>query len=287
MTARRVGLVLIGLFVLVALIGPELAPYSAHAKSGLPFAGPSSRHWLGTDDGGVDMLSLLLTSTRVSVLVGFAAACVAVLIGGTVGIVSGYFGGTTDTVLMRITDYFLVIPDVPLMVTAAALFGRHVQNVIVIIGVIYWTATARLVRSQVKSVRERAYVKRARALGSGDLRILRTHVLPQIAPLLVANAVLMVSFAIFAETAISFLGLGDPSAISWGRLIQNAFTGSAILNDAWWAIVPPGLCCTVLVLACTMVGQSIEEDLNPRLRAGHLAVRRFRVRQLAREEAAA
>jgi peptide/nickel transport system permease protein len=244
------------------------------------FERPSSAHLLGLDGGGADMLALLVEGAQVSLIVGFAAAAVSALIGGLVGLLSGFFGGKTDTILMRITDYVLVIPDVPLMIVVAALFGRSLTNIVLIIGVIYWTTTARLIRAQVKSVRERVYVRRARALGAGNARLIARHVLPQVAPLLIANTVLLVAYAIFAETFITFLGLGDPSLISWGRLIENAFTDDAILNDAWWAIVPPGVCVTLVVLACTMVGQSMEDALNPRLRVGHLAVKRFRLRPL-------
>jgi peptide/nickel transport system permease protein len=212
--------------------------------------------------------------------VGFAAALVAMLIGGAVGVVSGFVGGVVDVVLMRITDIFLVIPDIPLMIVMAAIFGRSLKNIIIIIGIIYWTSTARLIRAQVKSVRERVYVKRARSLGATNNRLVFKHVLPQVAPLLIANTVLMVALAVFAETYITFLGLGDPSAISWGRLIENAFLGNAVLNNAWWAIVPPGVCVTIVILACTMVGQSMEDALNPRLKVGHLSVRRFRLRPL-------
>jgi peptide/nickel transport system permease protein len=166
------------------------------------------------------------------------------------------------------------------MIVVAALFGRRLLNIIVIIGVIYWTSTARLVRAQVKSVRERTYVKRGRAVGASNTRLILRHVLPQTAPLLIANTVLMVAVAIFAETYITFLGLGDPSLISWGKLIENAFKGDAVLNNAWWAIVPPGVCVALVVLACTMLGQAMEDALNPRLRVGHLSVRRFRLRPL-------
>jgi len=276
--AAMVGLGIIGFFVFVAIFAPWLEPYDPTEKVGPVYAPPSSEFWLGTDDGGGDMLSLLIAGSRVSLGVGFLAALVAILIGGTVGVLSGYFGGATDTVLMRFTDYMLVIPDIPLMIIAAALFGRNLTNIVVIIGIIYWTSTARLIRAQVKSVRERVYVKRAQALGAGNRRLVFKHVLPQVAPLLIANTVLMIALAIFAETFITFLGLGDPSTISWGRLIENAFTGEATINNAWWAIVPPGVCVTIVILACTMVGQSVEDGLNPRLRVGHVSVKRFRVR---------
>jgi peptide/nickel transport system permease protein len=280
LTSRQsvVGLVILAFFVLMALTAPLFIHGDVQAKVGPVFAPPSSRFWLGTDGGGADMLKLLVMGARVSLLVGFASAAVSVLIGGAVGLLSGFFGGKTDIVLMRITDYFLVLPDIPLMIVVAALFGRSLTNIIAIIGLIYWTSTARLLRAQVKSVRERVYVQRARALGAGNTRLIFRHVLPQVTPLLVANTVLFVAYAIFAETFIAFLGLGDPGLISWGRLIQNAFTDDAILNNAWWAIIPPGVAVVIVVVACTMVGQAMEDAFNPRLRAGHLSTRRFRLR---------
>ena len=278
--ATIVGLVIIGAFLLVAILGPHVEPYSPRLKSGPVFAPPSRAHWLGTDDFGSDMLSLVIAGSRVSLIVGFAAALVAMVIGGAVGLLSGFFGGKIDQILMRITDYVLVIPDIPLMIVIAALFGRRLLNIIIIIGAIYWTSTARLVRAQVKSVRERTYVKRVRAVGAGNTRLIGRHILPQVAPLLIANTVLMVAVAIFAETYITFLGLGDPSLISWGKLIENAFKGDAVLNNAWWAIIPPGICVALVVLASTMLGQTMEDSLNPRLRVGHLSVRRFRLRPL-------
>ena len=230
------------------------------------------------------MVSMLIAGARVSLLIGFCAAAISALIGGSIGILSGFFGGKTDTALMRVTDYFLVIPDVPLMIVIAALFGRSTWNIILIIGIIYWTFTARLLRAQTKSVRERVYVQRARALGARNSRLVLRHVLPQVTPLLIANTVLLIAYAIFAETFITFLGLGDPTAISWGRLIENAFTDDAIINGAWWAIIPPGLCVMFVVLACTILGQAMEDALNPRLRTGHLSVRRFRVLPSARRQ---
>jgi peptide/nickel transport system permease protein len=275
-----IGLVILIVFTLIAIFAPWLQPYSTTTQVGPVYAPPSSKHLLGLDDGGIDMLSEVIAGARVSMLVGFAGAAVAMIIGGGVGLLSGYFGNKTDIILMRITDYFLVIPDVPLMIVAAAVFGRSLLNVILIIGVIYWTSTARLIRAQVKSVRERVYVKRARALGGGHGRLVWKHITPQVAPLLVANTVLTIAIAVFAETYIAFLGLEDPSTISWGKLIQNSLSGGAIFHKAWWAIIPPGLCVTVVILAATMMGQAMEDALNPRLRVGHLSVRRFRLRPL-------
>jgi peptide/nickel transport system permease protein len=274
------GLGVLGFFVLVAIFAPLLEPYDPDTKTGAVYEPPSGAHWLGTDDGGADMLSLVIAGARVSLIVGFAAALVAMLIGGSIGLWSGFYGGKSDTVLMRVTDYVLVIPDIPLMIIVAALFGRSLTNIILIIGIINWTSTARLIREQTKRVRERTYVKPARALGAGNQRLIGKHVLPQVMPLLIANTVLTIAIAIFAETYITFLGLGDPTLTSWGKLIENAFKGDAVLNEAWWAIVPPGVCVTLVILACTMIGMAMEDAMNPRLRVGHLSVRRFRLRPL-------
>jgi peptide/nickel transport system permease protein len=273
-----VGLCIIGVFVVLAVLAPVIAPYSPTEQVGPIYQAPSWSHWLGLDNGGYDVLSNLLYGARTSLLVGFVASIVAIGIGGVVGLVAGYAGGVTDVALMRTTDYFLVIPDIPLMIVAAAVFGQSLRNIIVIIGLIYWTTAARVIRAQVASLRERVYVRRAQALGASHARVLWSHIVPQVAPLLIANAVLMIANAIFAETYISFLGLGDPSKISWGKMIQSSLEGGAIFYHAWWAILPAGLAVTAIVLACTIAGQGMEDALNPRLRVSHLGVRRFRLR---------
>jgi peptide/nickel transport system permease protein len=274
------GLAILLILVLIAVLAPMIAPYGEREKVGVPFQSPSWSHPLGLDDGGVDMLSLMIFGSRVSLIVGFAAALVAMFIGGVVGVLAGYFGRRTDTVLNGLANYVYAIPDIPLILVVAAIWGRGLTNIILIIGVIYWASVARLVRAEVKSLRERVYVKRARALGAGHLRTILHHILPQVAPLLVALTVLQMAYAIFLETSIAFLGLGDPRLTSWGKLIENAFLASAISVDAWWAIVPPGLAVVVVVLACTMVGRAVEDALNPRLRVGHVSVHPFRLRTL-------
>jgi peptide/nickel transport system permease protein len=275
-----IGIVLLSVIVLTALLAPWIAPYGLHEQVGPPFGPPSPAHPLGLDDGGIDMVTLLMWGTRVSLVVGFAATAVSILIGGTVGLTAGYFGGKVDTVLMRITDYFIVIPDVPLMIVVAAIWGPSIGHIIIVIGILLWTGTARVLRAQVKSVRERVYVQRSRALGASHWRIVGRHVLPQVAPLLIANTVLTVAVAIFDETALSFLGLGDPSAISLGKVIENAFERAAISSGAWWAIVPPGILVALIILSCSLIGGALEDSLNPRLRVAHLGARTFRLRPL-------
>jgi peptide/nickel transport system permease protein len=284
-TLRRRRSAIVGAAVLVAVVlaaalAPVIAPYDLHKPAGPVFGHPSWSHPLGLDDGGIDMVSLLMWGARISLVVGFAATLVSMLIGGTVGVLAGYFGGKTDVVLMRITDYFLVIPDVPLMIVVAAIWGPSLFHIVVVIGILLWTSTARVIRAQVKSVRERVYVKRTRALGAAHTRIVVRHVLPQVAPLLIANTVLTVAVAIFDETALSFLGLGDPSRISLGKVIENAFERAAISTGAWWAIVPPGALVALIILACSLIGGALEDALNPRLRVAHLGARTFRLRPL-------
>ena len=275
--AATVGAVLLGLFILMAVLAQWLMPYDPHQKVGPVFGTPSLAHPLGLDDGGYDVLSLIIQGGRISMVVGFAATLVATVLGGGIGILSGYFGGATDTGLMRLTDYFLVIPDIPLMIIIAAVWGPSLSHIILVIGLLLWTGTARIIRSQVKSVRERVYVRRARSVGASHTRIIFRHVLPQVAPLLVANTVLTIAVAIFDETALAFLGLSDPTAITWGTMIEHAFDRTAISAGAWWAIVPPGIAVSLVIIGCSLLGQEIEDATNPRLRVAHLAIRSFRI----------
>jgi peptide/nickel transport system permease protein len=274
----QAGLAVLLLFVLMAILAPWIEPYDVHTRVGPIYGPPSLRHPFGLDDGGVDMLSLLIQGGRISLIVGFAATFVAMVIGGGIGVLAGYFGGWTDTVLMRITDYFIVIPDLPLAIIVAAVWGPSLSHIILVIALLLWTTTARIVRAQVKSVRERVYVKRARSLGASDLRIVFRHVLPQIGPLLIANTVLTVAVAIFDETALAFLGLGDPTSITWGKIIEYAFLRTAISSGAWWALIPAGLCVALVIMGCFWLGQAIEDALNPRLKVSYLSPRAFRLR---------
>jgi len=274
------GMVIIAVFVGVSILSPILKPYSTSLPSCGVFEPPSAGHWLGCDDGGIDMLSLVLQGGQVSMFVGFTAAVIAIVVGAFVGVLSGYFGGWVDTVLMRITDYFMVIPQIVLMIVVAAVWGPSLGHVIVVIGFLMWTSTARVVRAQVKTLRERVYVRRAASIGAGHTRIILTHIVPQLGPLLIASTVLAITVAIFNETALAFLGLSDPTAVTWGTIMEHAFERGAVSTGAWWAIVPAGVCVAALIVGCYLVGTSIEDGLNPRLRSSYLSAKSWRMRPL-------
>jgi peptide/nickel transport system permease protein len=262
----RIGLTVLGLFVFVGLFGSAIAPHDPDASSLDVLGGISSSHWLGTTENGSDVFSQLLAGARVSIVVGFAAAAISAILGATVGLLGGYFGGWTDRVLDALENWFLVIPTLPLMIVLARLLTPSLTVLIAVIGLTSWAGTGRIVRAQVLTLRERAFVERARALGARDLYIIRTHILPNTLPLIFANTVLIVAVAILSEAALAFLGLGDPTRISWGTMLENAFSSGAPSAGAWWYVIPPGLCITLLVLSVSMLGYLFEEYVNPRLR---------------------
>ncbi len=265
-----IGLSILVAFIVLALASPflvsadQLEPATA---SGLPNHPPYAGYPLGTDNFGRSVLSLIIAGSRVSLLVGITATVVAMGLGASIGVVSGYFGGTKiDTGLNALTNWFLVIPWLVLAIVLSAILGASIWIVILVIGVTSWAQPARLIRAQALSVRSRPYVERARVLGASNWSILTKHVLPNVSPVIFANAVLTVAIAILTETTLSILGLGDPTAISWGTVIQDAFAGGAMTNQYWWWLTPPGLMVVAVTLAFTMCGYALDEVLNPKLR---------------------
>jgi len=268
--------------IIVAVCAPLLTPYQPteiirdENGRGLTFAPPSVHKPLGTDDAGRDIWTQLIYGARISLSVGFLAGFIAMFVGSLFGILAGYFGGHLDNLLMRITDILLVIPDLPLMLVLVATVRQldlGISPLVVltaVIGLLYWTSTARLIRSQVLTIKERQFVDRARAIGAGHFHIIRKHILPQIMPLIVANTVLVLSIAILIESGLAFLGLGDPTRPSWGAMLNFAFDRSAVTNGAWWFYLPPGLAIVWVSLGCVLLGNVLEEMLNPRLMAHHL-----------------
>ncbi len=261
------GLLMLGIFVIIAVAAPYLAPYGEWEMGVCkPFEPPSSIHLFGCDELGRDLFTLFLYGTRVSLIVGIVAALISTMIGGTIGIVAGYTGGKIDSLLMRITDTFLSIPAIVLMIILAALLGPSFINIIIVIAILTWPPIARIVRSQVLSVKEYPYIEAARAVGAGSLRIMSKHILPNVMPILFANMILQISNAIIAEAALSFLGLGDPHTTSWGMILHYAHVSGAIAAGYWWYVIPPGLGILFLVLSFVLIGYALDEIVNPRLR---------------------
>ncbi|HVI19875.1 MAG TPA: ABC transporter permease, partial [Gaiellales bacterium] len=254
---------MIGLSILVAAVAMALAAPLIADPSGLhavdTTANPawaSASQWplLGTDKLGRPVITQFVWGSRISLLVGVAATVLAMVIGSVVGIVAGFFGGVTGSVLMRLTEWFLVIPFLPLAIVLAAVLGPSIGNIILVIGITSWPLTARLLRAQVLTLKERLFVDRSRALGASDWYVMRRHVLPNVSSLILANMTLTVPVAILSETTLSFLGLGDPTRASWGKMLQEAFEAGALSEQAWWWYVPPGLGIMLVVLAFTLVG---------------------------------
>ena len=261
----RFSLAVIGLSLFLAVFGTLVAPQDPQASSVDVLEKPSADHLLGTTEVGADVFSQLLVGARVSIVVGIAAALISGFIGSAVGLIGGYFGGWTDRVIDSFENWFLVLPTLPLMVVLARLLDPSLSVLIIVIAITSWAGTGRIVRAQVLTLKERAYVERARALGASDWYIIRRHVLPNALPLIFASTVLIVAVAILAEAALAFLGLGDPTSISWGSMIENGFEAGAPSAGAWWYVVPPGLCIAVLVFAIGLIGYLFEQHVNPRL----------------------
>jgi peptide/nickel transport system permease protein len=221
---------------------------------------------LGSTNWGADAWSQLIYGSRISIMIGILATSLATAVGVIVGMVAGYFGGKVDEVLMRVVDFLLVIPGLPLMMVLAAFLGASIQNIIIVIAILGWTGTSRLIRSQVLAEKNKAYVESARAIGASDTYIMFRHILPNVTPILFANITLGVVGAILSEAGLSFLGLTDPEDPSWGRMLADARTGGAFSTGAWWVVLFPGLMITLLSLSFTFVGHTLDQVLNPRLR---------------------
>ncbi|QUH01714.1 ABC transporter permease [Saccharopolyspora erythraea] len=263
------GLVLLGLIVVLALLAPLLTDDSGldvTRATGGALQAPGSEFWLGTDESGRSVLLLTWWGARVSLVVGLSAALLSVVIGTVCGVLAAHFGGWTSTVLMRVTDFFLVLPSLVLAIALSTVLARGLPTIVLAIGVTSWATTARLVRAQTLTVEARPYIERARALGGGHAHVIGHHVLPAVLPLVFANTTLQVASAIIAESTLSFLGLGDPSRVSWGSMLKSAMDTGAVTAGAWWYLLPPGLGIVAVVLSFTLCGRALEAVFNPRLR---------------------
>lgn len=265
------GLGLLALIVALAVLAPVLTDEAALDVTnapGRPLQPPSVEFPLGTDVDGRSVLLLTLWGARVSLLVGFAATALSVLIGTVVGLAAGHFGRWVAAILLRFTDFFLVLPSLVLAIALSAVLPQGVATIVLAIGVTAWPTTARLVRAQTLTIESRPYIERARALGAGHAHVVGKHVLPGVLPLVLANTTLVVGNSIITESVLAFLGLGDPNTVSWGSMLQRALGSGAVTGGAWWYLLPPGLAIVVIVLCFTLVGRALEAVVNPRLAGG-------------------
>ena len=266
--AGLVGLVILVLAVVLALIAPlfiDSGVTNVVSGTGEKMAPPSLDDPLGTDESGRSVLLMIWWGSRTSLLIGFLAALLSMVIGTVFGVAAGHFRGWLGAIILRITDWFLVLPSLVTALVLAAILGGSTATIIVAIGVTSWPSTARLIRAQTLAVEARPYIERSLALGAGHWHITTRHVLPNVAPLLLASTTLEVASAIVTESTLAFLGV-SANKTSWGTMLRGSYDWGAATAGAWWYILVPGLCIVIVVMAFTLCGRALESVLNPRLR---------------------
>ena len=264
------GVVVMLGFVVMALTAPlYIHPddLSVTQATGPLLAPPQHGYPLGTDPAGRSVLLLVIWGSRTSLAIGVMATLLTMVLGATIGLVAGHYQGRTGRLLMHVTDWFIALPSLPLAIALAAVIGQGATSITIAIVVTSWTATARLVRAQTLAVEARPFVERARALGATDNQLIMRQILPNVMPLILVSSTLTVAGAILAEATLTFLGLGDPTSVSWGSMLNNAFMQGAVTAGAWWYLIPPGVAILVIVLGFTLVGRAVEHVLNARVQA--------------------
>jgi len=258
------GVVIITIFLLMALFAPLLGTVSPTLSGETEnlLIPPSTQFWLGTDDLARDIWSQTIYGSRISLMIGFIAAIITVVTGSFVGLVAGYYGKLLDELLMRVVDFFMMLPELPLMIVLAAVLGPSMWNIILVVSLASWPRTARIVRSQVLSIKERPFVESSRCIGASNFQLMFGEILPNVVPLMFAQAVLMVTEAIYAEAVLSFLGLGDPTSISWGMMLHSVFESGVIAESYWW-VAPPIACIVTLIVSFSLLGTAVSDVLEP------------------------
>jgi peptide/nickel transport system permease protein len=265
------GVLIYLVMLVVAVLAPVLAPHDPHEvmqENGIWLTNqtPNSDFWLGTTNGGRDILSQLIYGTRPALYVGFSAAFFVAVIGSIVGLIAGYFGGRTDSLLMRLTDVAFGIPFLPFVIVLVAFLQPSIWNIVLSMALLLWRDTARVIRSQVLTVRERSFVQAAKISGASSWRTIFLYIAPNILSLSFLYGTLAIGWAILTEASVSFLGFGDPGVISWGYMLQDAYVSQALAREAYYWFVPPGICIMLAVMAGFFIGRGYEELLFPRLR---------------------
>ena len=270
---QRTGMA--GLAILVAVTVVALAaPLFIHASDldvinapGPSLAPPSAQFPLGTDQAGRSVLDLLIWGARPSLAIGVIATVLTMILGSVIGLLAGHYGGGAAKALMAVTDWFIALPALPLAISLAAVLGQGDASITVAIAITSWPGTARLIRAQTLAVEGRPFIERAKALGARDGQLMARQVLPNVAPFILVSGTLTVASAILYETTLTFLGLGNPTDVSWGSMINQALNQGAVISGAWWYVLPPGVAILIVVLGFTLVGRAVENILNPRMAA--------------------
>lgn len=269
----RMPTAIAGVAILVIFVGLAIcAPLFIHSAdldvtkaTGPQLGAPSGDFWLGTDQAGRSVLLLVIWGSRPSLLVGVTATVLTMVVGTVIGLAAGHYQGILGRALMMVTDWFIALPSLPLAIALSAAIGQGDKSITIAIAATSWTATARLVRAQTLTVEARPFVERARALGAGNLQVVVRHVLPNVAPLILVSGTLTIASAILSETTLTFLGLGNPTEVSWGGMLNQALGQGAVTAGAWWYLLPPGVAILIVVLGFTLVGRAVEAVLNPRV----------------------
>lgn len=272
------GIAFVATFFGLALFAPRLAGYRVTELAGEPLESPSAAHFLGTNLVGQDVASQIVYGARMSLFMAVVAGGLTVFAGALVGMIAGWAGGRTDSVLMRVVDLFLVIPSLPLLIVLGAYAGPSMTAIAVIVAATAWPPSARVIRSQVLSLRQRAHLQASVGFGAGSGHVLRRHVMPEVGLIAAASFVGAAGRAVMMEAGLAFLGLGDPTRASWGRLMRDALDFDALFNTkAWqWWLLPPAVCITFFLLGLTFLGIALEQRINPRLARHATAQRRSR-----------
>ncbi len=263
----RIALIILLLLILLAIFAPLVSWHPHDASSGPALVPPGNGHIMGTDELGVDLWAMIAYGARVSIIVGLGTALLAGLGGSVLGIVAAYRGGLTDRIVMRLVDIMIALPDLPVMIVLAAFFGPSLRNIIIVLALFAWSRPARLVRSQMLVLKEQSYIKMAAHFGGGFFYLLRKHFLPELLPLIMVSMIRLAGMAIITEASLSFLGLGDPTARSWGLIINHAVNFSGIYFTSfwqWWLLYPLTFL-TLLVASLAMFGRDIEHLADPRI----------------------
>lgn len=265
--AGMTGASLTGLVAVMALLSPWIVPYRPFELSGRPLEPPSAEHLLGTNGVGQDLFTQIVEGCRASILIAVFAGVGTLLVGTIIGLLAGWLGGSVDALLMRVTDVVLALPRLPLLILMGVYLGPSLQTTATVISLAFWPLTARIVRSQVLSLRNRTHLVAAMGVGAGTWHALRRHIVPEIGLILMASLVASAGRAVVLEAGLAFLGLGDPSRVSWGSILRDALNFSALFyTDAWrWWLVPPIMALTLFLVGVTLLGTAVEQRVNPRL----------------------